>query len=359
MGSSTSKGNISTALLVLTLLSIMLIVGLLAVLMISDGVRAGKYVNPNVATQVVRGTIYDRNGRALAIEVPENNIYVGSSEFNDVVAQILALHLNSTPSEMLALISKADEKNPALIRRAVKSDALKSIQDDLEKNDIPAGILSIKKEYTRTYPAAFHAAQLIQETESVYNKVLSPNPEYDQSTTYGYDVYLTIDLDIQYLLDLTVQQVYEMQRPDYAVAFILDIQTGDLLASTTYPFYNLNDSSNVTDEMKVNKTIVSSINRPEIRINEVNAISKVVQHDTNTLVTDYKLTGSYSVDVDQIKAMVDNPDGNTSIVAKLSEENPKYLVFIGSINPKFYQISSVLDYALTSLEQGLQSQTKL
>ncbi len=359
MGSSTSKGNISTALLVLTLLSIAIVVGILAFIMITDGVPAGKYVNPNVATQVVRGTIYDRNGRALAIEVPENNIYVSSSEFDDVIAQILALHLNSTPGEILTLLSKAEDDNPVLIDRAVKSDVLKSILEDVEKNSLPPDVMTVKKEYTRTYPAAFHAAQLIQETESVYNKVLSPNPAFDESTTYGNDVYLTIDLDIQYLLDLTVQQVYEMQRPDNVVAFILDIQTGDLLASSTYPFYNLNDSSSIPESMMVNKTLVSSIKRPDIRISEINAIRKVTLHDTDTELTDYKLSGSYTVDFEQVKELVDYPDGYTSIVAKLSEENPKYLVFLGSINPKFYQISSVLEYALTSLEQGLQSQTKL
>ncbi len=341
------------------MLSIIAVVGYLAVLMISDGVRAGKYFNPNVATQVVRGTIYDRNGRALAIEVPENNIYVSSSENNDIVAQILALHLNSTPGEMLNLISKADAESPVLVRRSVKADVYRSIMDDLAKNEIPDATVSLRKEYTRTYPAAFHAAQLIQETEEVYNKVLSPNPGYDESTTYGSDIYLTIDLDIQYLLDLTVQQVYEMQRPDYAVAFILDTQTGELLASTTYPFYDLNDSSDVSDSMKQNRTLVSSINRPDIRINEIKAISKVVQHDTNTQVENYKATGSYTMDLQQIKEMVENPDGNSSVLAKLSEENPKYLVFIGSVNPRFYQISSVLEYAIASLEQGLQSQTKL
>ena len=63
-------------LLVVTLLVIALCVAILAELMVSDRVRAGKYVNPYVASQVVSGTIYDRNGRALALDVPKNNVYV-------------------------------------------------------------------------------------------------------------------------------------------------------------------------------------------------------------------------------------------------------------------------------------------
>ncbi len=359
MGSSTSKGNISTALLVITIIAIAILVGVLAELMITNGVRAGKYNNPNVATQVVRGTIYDRNGRPLAIEVPENNLYLNTTENLDTLSQILAVNLSRTPSEILSILDEADVSEPVLIQRNLDSSTIARITEELQSNNLPPGSISIVKEYARTYPAAFHGAQFIQETESVFNKVLSPNPGFDESTTYGNDVYLTIDLDIQYLLDLTIQQIYEMQRPDYAVGFVLDISTGELLASTTYPFYNLNDSANTPDSYKVSKTLVSSIIRPDIRINEIKTISKVVAHDTEEPITDYSLNGSYTIDLEPIKSMVEDPDGYTSMVARVSEENPKYLVFLGSINPRFYQISSVLEYAVTSLEQGLAAQTKL
>ncbi len=363
MGSSTSKGNISTALLVITLLTILFLVIILAELMISPGVRAGKYSNPNVATQVVRGTIYDRSGRALAIEVPQNNLYFipssNSDEYADTISQILAVDLNLHPGDILSLISKTEADQNALIKRELTNQEITQIKEDLEKNAIPPDIIKIQKEYVRTYPTLFHAAQLVQETETVFNRVLSPYPGFDESTTYGNDVYLTIDLDIQYLLDLTVQQVYEIQIPDYAVAFVLDIATGEMLASTTYPFYNLNESSTISDAQKMNRTLVSSISSPELKIDKVKTIKKVTEHGSDTVLTDYALTGSFTIDADPIKAMVDNPDGNTSILATIPAENPKYLVFIGSVNPKSYQISSVLEYAVSSLSEGLASQTKL
>ena len=63
-------------MLTIAILVILVLVGVLAELMISNGVRTGKYDNPNVATHVVRGTIYDRNGRALALEVPTTTVFV-------------------------------------------------------------------------------------------------------------------------------------------------------------------------------------------------------------------------------------------------------------------------------------------
>ena len=65
MGSSTSKGNISTFMLVVSLLAILVIAVVITELMLTDGVRAGRYNNPNVASKVVRGTIYDRNGHQV------------------------------------------------------------------------------------------------------------------------------------------------------------------------------------------------------------------------------------------------------------------------------------------------------
>ena len=101
MGSSTSKGNISIFLLVIALLVIMVLIVILAELMISDGVRSGKYINPNVATHVVRGTIYDRNGRVLALEVAKTAVLVKKDSANtDEIAQILSISTGFTPDEI-------------------------------------------------------------------------------------------------------------------------------------------------------------------------------------------------------------------------------------------------------------------
>ena len=363
MGSSTSKGNISTFMLVIALLAILAIAAVITELMLTDGVRAGRYNNPNVASKVVRGTIYDRNGRALALEVPKNRLYLVPDNVTEkeVVAQVLSIHLDRTPGELLTILNRyagtdrGSEK--VLIADDVDGKTLAQINSDMSRYGLAP--LETVKEYIRTYPALFHAAQLIEETERIYDSVLSPIPGFGESITYGRDVYLELDLDIQYLLDLAVQQVYELQSPEYAVGFILDSRTGELLASTTYPFYDLNDSTAIPDQQKVNRALVQSINRPDVRIPEISVVDRVTVHNTSTQVTDIETQGTFTMDTDAIRSLVRDQDGSSSLMVVIPEEESRYIVFLGTVDPKFYKVSSVMDFALQSIEQGLASQSKL
>lgn len=346
-------------MLVIALLGLLIVAGVITELMLTDGVRAGRYNNPNVATKVVRGTIYDRNGRALALEIPKNRLYIGDNvRDKDIMAQVLSLYLGQTPGEILEIIDTAQETG---VRQIIADDidqkTLSQINDELEKNGLAP--LKVEKEYTRTYPANFSAAQLIEETESVYDKVLSPAPGFDESTTYGNDVYLALDVDIQYLLDLRMQDLYEIQSPDYAVGFVLDITTGELLASTTYPFYDLNDSAGIPDSQKVNRTIIGSLNRPDVRISEVRVVDKVTVHNSDEVVDSYTLEKDYTRNLDALRTLVREQDGISSLMLLIPEEQPKYIVFMGTVNPRFYKISSVLEMEMQNLEKGLASQSKI
>lgn len=343
---------------VIALIALLLLVGIIAELMATNGVRNGRYNNPNVASQVIRGTIYDRSGRILAMEIPSLNLYVKTdTEHADLIAQIVSVHLNTTPNKVLQDISNATD-DEVLVAKALTDDVVARLNSDLAANGLGSDAYVVKK-YERTYPAAFHAAQLIQETENVFDSVLYPAPGYDQHITYGNDVHLTIDLDIQYLLDLAVQQAYEVQVPDYCSAFVVDIKTGQMLASTTYPFYDLNESTGIPETQKINRTLVSSIVRPDLRISSIQVVDKVTEHNSDQEVTGYAQSGTYSVDVDSTWSLVNHPDGYTSVVTKIPEENPRYIVYIGTVNPKYYQVSSVLDYCIDILESGLAAQSKL
>ena len=346
-------------MLVIALLCLLAVACVITELMLTDGVRAGKYNNPNVATKVVRGTIYDRNGRALALEIPKNRLYIEPDvQDKDIMSQVLSLYLGKTPGEILDLLNKAQNTGErVLLADDVDQKTLSQINSELDRNGLLP--LSTEKEYTRTYPADFSAAQLIEETEAVYDKVLSPAPGFGESTTYGNDVYLALDLDIQYLLDLAVQDLYEIQSPDYAVAFVVDIKTGELLASTTYPFYDLNDSAGIPDSQKVNRTLVGSINRPDIRIAEIKVVDKVTKHNTNETVDSYTLDGNYTKDLDAVRTLVREQDGSSSLMLLMPEEQPKYIVFMGTVNPRFYKIPSVLEMEMLNLEKGLASQSKI
>ena len=127
--------------------------------MVSDKARAGKYVNPYVASQVVRGTIYDRNGRALAMEVPRTNVYVNSETRNaQDISQILAAHTGKTPDEIVSAIERPSN-GMVLVVQDVPYDEVSSLKAEIDKAGFGSDEVSIVKEYARDYPALFHAAQ--------------------------------------------------------------------------------------------------------------------------------------------------------------------------------------------------------
>ena len=347
-------------MLAIALIVIVIVIAVLAELMISNGVRSGKYSNPNVATHVVRGTIYDRNGRILALEVPKTTVLVEKDSKNlETIAQIVAISANKTPGDILHAVESSTDST-VQIAANLDADAVSRISADLEKNGIPVDEVVFRKDYIRTYPSTYHAAQLIYETEKVMDNELSPAPGFDELTTYGNDVYMTIDLDIQYILDPALQQVYDIQSPEYVVGLIIDVNTGEVLADSVYPFFDLNDTSSIPEAQKINRALISSIVRPNLRLSEIKTILDVQPHGQSGKSIDYTKNGDFTQDLEVISRMVRMPDGYSSIVSTIPDEDSKYLVFIGSVNPKFYnEVSYVLDSALMIIEQGLYSQNKL
>lgn len=293
MSSTQQKGNISRLLLTLGILALITVLLLLAKTILNFGVKSGRYVNPNVASRVIEGTVYDRNGRSLSMPVP-----------------IL------------------DSEGEAVSR-------------------------------TRTYPANFHACQLIDEIEKSFKDVIAPRPGYDEAVTYGSDIYLTIDFDIQYVLDLAVQELYKKQNPTYVTAFIMDYNTGEILASSNYPYYDLNNEHNKGQNM----TYLSSIMIDGILI-KPSLVSKIVNYQGRVTETaeDINLKEKgLSTDLPATISMLSRSNiSNSSILNSMPASNPRYYVFMGSWNPQTaIENNSALKDAVAIVESGLKSQSKL
>ncbi len=366
MNSSTnnkSKGKGATLLFSLAFITFAILIVSLADLMISTGPKAGKYINPNVATTVVGGTIYDKNGRILAMDIPVYNVYATSDcADSNIVIQTLSLHLNTTPDEIISLFNEEEKQNNltakknVLVKKNIDIDTKNALESDLEEQGFE-GLVYVKKQYMRTYPAAFHAIQLIQSIEEVYGQDLFPIPEFNTDTTYGRDIYLTLDLDVQYLLDLVVQQVYELQNPKYVAAGIIDIATGKIRACTTYPFYEPNENYESHGE---NLALPEFIESSKVQIDSVQVIEKTTAHNADMSVDESASTMQKELYTGQsLQELLSGENGTTSTISIISDENPQYVVFICSKDAKYYTNSSILDDALEEIKNGLVSQGRL
>ena len=224
------------------------------------------YKDPVVSKKVVRGTIYDRNGRVLAIETATYNIAFHLSELNgrlDEACALVAPFLDMSPDQVKEQASHYT--NYAMIKKGVGLSQADQLGDAVRNAGLGRAV-DIIKVASRSYPASFHASQTIgfvdnlneglEGIEYEQNQLLKPDPQLGSpDTIYGDDITLTLDIDIQYLLDLELQRIGENDKPDYAVGIVLDAKTGDILALSSYPWYDTNDLSTSSETSRLNHAV--------------------------------------------------------------------------------------------------------
>ena len=113
----------------------------------------------------------------------------------------------------------------------------------------------------------------------------------------------------------------------------------------------------ISDQQKVNRALVTSLGNGSVSVDGISVVSRIADRSGTERKADSE--SGFTADLPAISALAASHDGYTADVVLVPESNPKYLVFIASVNPRFYQISSVLSLAVKSIEEGLAAQRKL
>ncbi|MCF7943104.1 MAG: penicillin-binding protein 2 [Spirochaetia bacterium] len=267
MGTSGKKPIIPLFIL-LTIILLMTLAWRLGQLTLSRETRdspVNGYTAPLIASRVVRGSIYDRNGTILALEIPYYTcaVMLKSVESLEKTAETLSPILFMTKSDILR---KMEGKTTyAMIKQRMSRDEMESLQAEISEGLLPGVI--IEKRYGRFYPQGHHASQLIGFTgidnigleglEYYFNDTLSPLPQPDEEITTGNDIYLTIDMRIQFFTDRQVELIAEEHDPDSISALVMNSDTGEILAWASYPWYDINRYSSTVPEERINRPAVS------------------------------------------------------------------------------------------------------
>jgi stage V sporulation protein D (sporulation-specific penicillin-binding protein) len=223
----------------------------------------------------IRGTIYDRNGKKLAISVQvatitchPNDIKSKSAKLSpDEVADGLAPLLNMDRNEIYRLVTK--KSNYVTIKRKVDKDTEDAVRKWILDKKVQG--ISIDEDSKRYYPNNNLACQVIGFTgddnqglgggiEDVMEKYLKGMPgrilsEVDAKSRAvpqdtekridaqdGLNVVTTIDETIQYLASKTLEKAIEDYKVKQGgIVLVLDPRNGDVLAMVSKPDYNLND----------------------------------------------------------------------------------------------------------------------
>ena len=216
-----------------------------------------------------RGSIYDANGKALAISASVDTISINPAKIKDEHKEKVASALsNIFGLDYEDTISKVNSSSSVVtIAKKVEQDKVSELKDWMTKNKISSGI-NIDEDSKRYYPYDNLACHIIGFTgtdnqglygiESKWNSILEGiagkkitiadnlhTEISDDASQYievenGSDLYLTIDVNIQSILEKYLAEGVASANASAGSVVAMDPTTGDILGMATYPSYSLN-----------------------------------------------------------------------------------------------------------------------
>jgi cell division protein FtsI (penicillin-binding protein 3) len=254
--------------------------------------RAEKLRTDKKSTKFLRGTIYDRNGRALAISVNVKTLFADATEISDVkgAAKAIAKVLNQNETKLAQQLgeAKADERKFVPIAKGLDTEAAERINRLLEdpkivKADTPKYEgLHWREDQRRSYPYETLAAHVIgfsnaegngqagieqSMNDELYGAVIKKIQErdrlgrvYDETITEKEppkDVTLTISVPIQYAVDQALERRVKESGSKSGMAVVVDNKTGEILALSNYPNYDPNKLKDIRPDNLPNGVIQS------------------------------------------------------------------------------------------------------
>ena len=235
-----------------------------------------------------RGTIYDRNGVALAEDASsysikailsktytsgDKKLYVEEKNF-DKIAEILHNNLSIDKKDALNILEDGAKKELYQVEfgsygKNISQETKQNIEADMKKEGV-AGLYFVDHQ-ARMYPNGVFSSHFIGYAvpdkdenglvgklglESAYNDILSgkdgkiiyqkdnfQNPlpgtvAEEEKAVDGQDIYTTLDSRLQSYLETLMDQVNEEYQPEELTAVLMKAKTGEILAMGQRPTFN-------------------------------------------------------------------------------------------------------------------------
>ncbi|HGF7439194.1 TPA: penicillin-binding transpeptidase domain-containing protein [Enterococcus faecium] len=235
-----------------------------------------------------RGTIYDRNGVALAEDASsysikailsktytsgDKKLYVEEKNF-DKIAEILHKNLSIDKKDALNILEDGAKKELYQVEfgsygKNISQETKQNIEADMKKEGV-AGLYFVDHQ-ARMYPNGVFSSHFIGYAvpdkdenglvgklglESAYNDILSgkdgkiiyqkdnfQNPlpgtvTEEEKAVDGQDIYTTLDSRLQSYLETLMDQVNEEYQPEELTAVLMKAKTGEILAMGQRPTFN-------------------------------------------------------------------------------------------------------------------------
>lgn len=239
---------------------------------------AAKQHNTYIELEPVRGTIYDRNLRPMAFNVPVYSLFANpkimtEDEKRQAVEKLSPL-LGLSP-EFIADRLRRD-KYFIWIQRKLSLETTAQIKELKLKG------IDFQRESERFYPNGNLAAHVIgfadtdnkglEGMELYYDSILRGKAgrmqvlrDAHQTALQveqdflppqdGFDLVLTIDETIQYITERALESAYKKHDAKAASVIVMDVKTGEVLALANQPTYNLDEVYKSNVENRTNRAV--------------------------------------------------------------------------------------------------------
>jgi len=275
---------------------------------------------------LTRGNIYDRNGLILAATINSKSLYAEANLINNI----------STLSKKL---EKILDINEAIIYKKLSSKKkfiyLKRNITPLEHQKIiDLGEIHLKFENhkKRLYPYKNNTSHIVGFVNIDQNGQTGIERFYEKSLLSSSDIHLSIDINLQQSIRSNLIETVNLYRAESGLALVLDISTGEILSSVSYPDFNPNNK-NFNNNSLINRVIQSNYEmgstfKPLTAANgyDYNLINSEMIFDIKKSVKGvrdhdrYKDNGLYNVE----RIVVESSNiGTAQIALKIGKESQK------------------------------------
>jgi cell division protein FtsI (penicillin-binding protein 3) len=241
-------------------------------------------------TRLLRGTIFDRNERALAMSLRVKTLYADPTEIDDpdTTAKTLAKTLKMDPKQIARQIVEGKQAKKRFVPIAKKLDEemvqqLNKALDtaDVKKADLPRlQGLHWREDQLRRYPYQSLAAQVVgfnnandegragieqSQEDLLHGAIIKKLQERDRlgrvydETVFEReapsDVVLTIDTAFQYMAEQALERGVRASSAQSGMAVVMRPKTGEILALANYPTFDPNTFNEALADTITNKAI--------------------------------------------------------------------------------------------------------
>lgn len=230
-----------------------------------------------IELQPKRGTMYDRNMRPLAVSINLDSVYANARQIKDKrnVARLLSPILKVSESFLIERLSR--DKGFIWLKRKL------SPEESARVKALCIEGIEFLKEPKRFYPNGSLASHLVgyagmdnkglEGLELFYDEYLKGSPGYRATlrdakrraiasfeyeyypSIDGFDLALTIDEVIQHIAEREIDRAMKDAHPKGACIIVMDPKTGDILALSNRPTYDLNSFGEIPLDRKRNRVV--------------------------------------------------------------------------------------------------------